>query len=132
MSEYQQTGGQRELFSATCADCGRRCEVPFRPAAGKPVYCRECFAKRRGEGSPREPVRAPAQTGNAPRPQSGTPAKPQAAPPVQFAELKRELDVMNAKLDTLLQKFEGAGPKTRKPAGKKTDKKPRGGAKRKK
>lgn len=105
--------------------------MPFRPVPGKPVYCRECFAKRRSEGSPREAGRASAQTGNAPRLQSGTPAKPQAAPPVQFAELKHEFDVMNAKLDTLLQKFEGAGPKTRKPAGKKTGQKPRGGAKRK-
>ncbi|MEJ2673485.1 MAG: DNA-directed RNA polymerase [Deltaproteobacteria bacterium] len=32
---------------ATCAECGKECEVPFKPSGTRPVYCRECFAKRR-------------------------------------------------------------------------------------
>ena len=41
-------GGQpREMFKATCADCGKETEVPFRPSMDRPVYCRECFNKRR-------------------------------------------------------------------------------------
>ena len=39
--------GPREMHKATCADCGKECEVPFKPTEGRPVYCRECFAKRR-------------------------------------------------------------------------------------
>ena len=31
------------MHRATCADCGRSCEVPFKPTAGKPVYCKSCF-----------------------------------------------------------------------------------------
>jgi CxxC-x17-CxxC domain-containing protein len=37
----------REMFSATCSNCGREAQVPFRPTNGKPVYCNDCFATRR-------------------------------------------------------------------------------------
>lgn len=37
----------REMHKATCADCGKECEVPFKPDPSRPVYCRECWAKRR-------------------------------------------------------------------------------------
>ncbi len=37
----------REMHKATCADCGKECEVPFKPDGSRPVYCRECYAKRR-------------------------------------------------------------------------------------
>ena len=40
-------GGQREMFSATCDNCGREAQVPFRPSGSKPVYCADCFASRR-------------------------------------------------------------------------------------
>ena len=39
--------GPREMFKATCSDCGQECEVPFKPTEGRPVYCRECYAKHR-------------------------------------------------------------------------------------
>jgi len=35
----------REMHKATCADCGKECEVPFKPTAGRPVYCRDCYRK---------------------------------------------------------------------------------------
>ncbi len=37
----------REMHKAICSECGKECEVPFKPTEGKPVFCRECFAKRR-------------------------------------------------------------------------------------
>lgn len=37
---------QREMFTATCSNCGNVAEVPFNPRGDKPVYCRECFASR--------------------------------------------------------------------------------------
>ena len=40
--------GPREMFPATCSSCGKDTEVPFRPTSGKPVYCSDCFAQRRG------------------------------------------------------------------------------------
>jgi len=43
----------RKTFSATCTDCGVRCEVPFRPTGDKPIYCNSCFeaiGSSRGSG----------------------------------------------------------------------------------
>lgn len=37
----------KEMFKAVCAECKRECEVPFKPSGARPVYCRECYAKRR-------------------------------------------------------------------------------------
>ncbi|MFA5119001.1 MAG: CxxC-x17-CxxC domain-containing protein [Candidatus Omnitrophota bacterium] len=57
----------RPMFKVICADCGKNCEVPFRPSVGRPVYCKECFTKRKAGGNltPRVEVKpketAPAQ-----------------------------------------------------------------------
>jgi CxxC-x17-CxxC domain-containing protein len=40
--------GPREMHKATCAECGKECEVPFKPAEDRPVYCKECFRKKKG------------------------------------------------------------------------------------
>ncbi len=39
--------GPREVHTATCAVCGQRCEVPFAPRSGKPIYCPRCFRGHR-------------------------------------------------------------------------------------
>ncbi len=39
--------GSREMHKATCAECGKECEVPFKPTEGKDVFCQECYRKRR-------------------------------------------------------------------------------------
>ncbi|MDD5098498.1 MAG: hypothetical protein PHD31_02170 [Candidatus Pacebacteria bacterium] len=40
--------GRPEMHEAICSDCGKRCEVPFKPTNEKPVYCSECFEKHGG------------------------------------------------------------------------------------
>jgi CxxC-x17-CxxC domain-containing protein len=40
-------GGRRPLFPAVCADCGSPTQVPFQPRGDRPVYCSDCFSKRR-------------------------------------------------------------------------------------
>jgi CxxC-x17-CxxC domain-containing protein len=40
--------GTREMFTATCSNCGNEARVPFRPTSGKPVYCSDCFRTMRG------------------------------------------------------------------------------------
>lgn len=39
--------GSRELFNATCGDCGGAAEVPFTPRGDRPVYCSDCFQRQR-------------------------------------------------------------------------------------
>ncbi len=38
---------QRESYEVTCAGCGIRTTVPFKPTKDRPVYCRDCFRSRR-------------------------------------------------------------------------------------
>ena len=52
-----QSGGRRpethskdtsgQLFSATCSECQKQCDVPFRPSNDKPVYCSACFGMKK-------------------------------------------------------------------------------------
>lgn len=35
--------GRSAMHQAICNKCGKSCEVPFRPTAGKPVFCSDCF-----------------------------------------------------------------------------------------
>ncbi|MFA5431818.1 MAG: CxxC-x17-CxxC domain-containing protein [Candidatus Paceibacterota bacterium] len=37
-----------EMYEAICSDCGKRCEVPFKPTGEKPVYCSSCFTNHGG------------------------------------------------------------------------------------
>jgi CxxC-x17-CxxC domain-containing protein len=48
--------GQREriLYQAVCADCQKRCEVPFKPSGDRPVYCPECWAIRKAGHVPKD------------------------------------------------------------------------------
>ncbi|HOO16494.1 MAG: zinc-ribbon domain containing protein [Phycisphaerae bacterium] len=38
----------RESFEVVCSECGTTTTVPFKPSGDRPVYCRDCFQKRRG------------------------------------------------------------------------------------
>ena len=39
---------QRQMFPATCAQCGKETQVPFQPRGDKPVYCSDCYNKVKG------------------------------------------------------------------------------------
>ncbi len=53
-------GAPRSLYPAVCSECGKETQVPFRPTAGKPVYCRECFQRRGSAGARPAGRRSPA------------------------------------------------------------------------
>jgi len=40
-------GGMRESHPVVCAECGKDTTVPFRPRGDRPVYCSDCFSRRR-------------------------------------------------------------------------------------
>ena len=37
----------RMLYKAICTDCKKECGIPFKPSGGRPVYCQDCFSKRK-------------------------------------------------------------------------------------
>ena len=84
------------MFKTICSDCGKECEVPFKPNGSKPVFCRDCFqGKRRFEG-PKEnnfPPRRPSFDDRGPQHQGPPP------PPPPHRE---DFAALNAKLDRIL------------------------------
>jgi CxxC-x17-CxxC domain-containing protein len=45
-------GGERQMYPAVCASCGKDTEVPFQPRGDRPVYCSDCYrAQQGGSGS---------------------------------------------------------------------------------
>ena len=42
---------ERTYTRVVCADCNKECEIPFKPSGNRPVYCKECFSKRKGGSS---------------------------------------------------------------------------------
>src|SRR4030043_304459 len=40
-------GASRQMFPATCAQCGKDTDVPFAPTSGRPGYCSGCSRKGR-------------------------------------------------------------------------------------
>lgn len=42
--------GPREMHKAVCDDCKKECEVPFKPSGDRPIYCKDCFSKRKDSG----------------------------------------------------------------------------------
>ena len=43
-------GRSRQVYSVVCAACGAETTVPFEPTEGRPVYCKECYAKMKQSG----------------------------------------------------------------------------------
>ncbi len=41
------SSGPREMHKAVCSECKKECEVPFKPTEGKPVFCLDCFKKKK-------------------------------------------------------------------------------------
>ncbi len=38
---------RRPMYAIVCYQCGKDCEIPFKPTPGRPVYCPECFAQKK-------------------------------------------------------------------------------------
>ena len=44
-------GGERQMYPAVCAQCGKHTQVPFQPRGDRPVYCSDCYRAQQGAGS---------------------------------------------------------------------------------
>jgi len=45
--DEESSGSERPTWDAVCSSCGKPCKVPFKPAEGRPVYCRDCYKPKR-------------------------------------------------------------------------------------
>lgn len=89
---------QGEMHQATCAECGKSCEVPFRPNGQRPVYCRDCFGGAKtsapGRDFPRPAFAKPAF-------RAPTPVVSQTPDP-RIDGIIRHMAKIEAKLDQIL------------------------------
>ena len=93
----RRSGPAGEMHTASCSKCGGACEVPFKPNGKKPVFCRNCFVRDDARPSFDRPR---AERSFAPR--ESAPEDP------RIGALQKELAIVHAKLDTLIQNLEGA------------------------
>ena len=108
-------GAPITLHKATCAECGKTCEVPFRPVGGKPIYCKECFEKRGGNvgrerggerGGERFPGREFRSQDRGSSSHSSHSGVANSEMERGHVELRKQLESANAKLERLIQAVE--------------------------
>lgn len=87
--------GDGRMYDAICSECGKECQVPFRPSGEKPVFCSECFEKQNG-GRKRE-SRGSEFRGRDSRSDSG-----RRGGGVEVDKLMREMEKIDRKLERVL------------------------------
>lgn len=50
-AKAQESRPGRQMYQVTCAECQKDCEIPFKPNGDRPVYCKECFSRRKSSGA---------------------------------------------------------------------------------
>ena len=42
-----QSNDDRQMWDATCSECGNTTKVPFEPDPNRPVFCKDCYFKKK-------------------------------------------------------------------------------------
>lgn len=104
-------GGDREvtMHQARCSNCGKDCEVPFKPTQGKPVFCKECFSKEAHGGDDRAPRRE-FERNDRPRrdfePRRDGPRPEHREHAGGGDDMKKQIEMLTVKVDRLIQSVE--------------------------
>jgi len=104
------SGGNRDrgpvtMYPAVCDKCGKPCEVPFKPTSGKPVYCSACFEGKKEIGNDRGGNRFSQKSYGGYK----TPIKPYFGSDTGRGnndEVKKQLEILNGKMDLLIKAVE--------------------------
>jgi len=94
-------GADRQMFKAICSNCGKECEVPFKPTGSKPVYCRDCFRTMGGPTSRRTDDRG-----------SRKPNFDSSSRSSSYPQYKEQFETLNTKLDKILKLLNPEKPET--------------------
>lgn len=104
----------RELsfHDAVCDQCGKDCQVPFKPSGDKPIYCSDCFERKGGRDGGRDSGRS-GQRDSQRRNFNDRPSRPpQANTGDQSTQkLVEKIVILNTKLDTIISLLSTAGQK---------------------
>lgn len=93
--------GPVTMHQAICDQCKKPCEVPFRPTDGKPVYCSVCFEGKREPRDNRGGDRFPRKDFNSYKSYDKTESGNNVGK-ANNDELKKQLEILNGKMDQLI------------------------------
>jgi CxxC-x17-CxxC domain-containing protein len=80
------------MYAVICFECGKDTEIPFKPSGNRPVYCKECFAKRKAARGQQPAVSAPASiSARTPGPQIAAPAAKKPASKKKAGAAKKKV-----------------------------------------
>ncbi len=115
------------MHRAVCSQCGKDCEVPFKPTGDKPIFCNDCFRNKRSSEPRRFGGRDSGRFGSSDKrmykvvcdkcgKECEVPFKPTGDKPVYCKECfdrggrdrssgqgNRQLEMINVKLDKILK-----------------------------
>jgi len=99
---------KKQMHEVTCDKCGRRCEVPFKPTAGKPVYCSDCFREGKASSrySERDSKRFERKDYNRSRDRDSSRFSRRDSVSNKPEQFIKEFEQINRKLDTILKTLE--------------------------
>ena len=104
-------GGRRDrerpaMHKAICSDCGKECEVPFKPTGSKPVFCSDCFQNKRNDNSTNFRDRGNRNFGERnSRPSFDNKQSYQKDGGKSPENYKTQFEMLNAKLDKILKRL---------------------------
>ena len=101
--------GPVTMHQAVCAQCGKSCEVPFRPTDGKPVYCNVCFGSKKEAGNNRGGDRFPQKSFNNYKAPVKTDFGSNAGKG-NNDDLKKQFEMLNIKLERIIRVLTPAVP----------------------
>lgn len=111
---FQRPGGgfgrpQGQMHQATCAQCGKACEVPFRPDGSRPIYCRDCFRgiedsapSRPSRSAPERPYHSAPRFQTPEQPRFHTSVQPVTVSDPRIDDVLRQMTKIQLKLDKIL------------------------------
>lgn len=95
-SERERDFEEKQFFDAECATCGDECTVPFKPKAGRPIFCRDCMGKKDKPREERSFSRDEGKSFREDRQDRG------------FSLSKEQYEVLAAKMDQILKIVQGS------------------------
>jgi CxxC-x17-CxxC domain-containing protein len=107
--------GRPQLHDAICAECGKDCQVPFRPSGEKPVYCSDCFDRKGGGDNDR-----PRGRRDSPRRSFGGRDSRSSPPSISDGTASRlieKIEALGTKLDKIIDLLSSAGERKPKSVG---------------
>jgi len=109
------------MYDAVCAECGKGCQVPFKPSGEKPVYCSDCFEKKGGRDSGRSRERRDFPRRSFDSRDSRRPEQSDINNRSN-SQLVEKIEILNTKLGTIIDLLSSLGEEKPEPVAAETKK----------